>query len=108
MREQERQGVRPLAPLMHKVNPAAVDLRAKLRELVEVRLLRAPVEVMLPIAGQLPEIRQIGTIVPARSLPLIGPAGASQTRVQVVKGGLRNIDGERLDRHEPRSFQKRR
>ena len=53
MREQERQGVRPLAPLVNEVNTQAVDLRAKLRELVEFRLLHSPVEVMLPIAYQL-------------------------------------------------------
>ena len=79
MQEQDRQGVRAFAALVHEMKPETVYLRPKLREPVEFGLLFAPVEPVAPVVGQLLEVAQAGAVVPTRVLDLLRPAGAAQS-----------------------------
>ncbi len=63
--------------LMNEMDMDAIESCPKLRKVVEPGLLYSPVKAVLPVIHQLLEVREIRAIVPACSLHLIGPAGAS-------------------------------
>src|SRR5437016_1586164 len=77
----------------------AIHIRFEVRKAIEFCLVCAPVVLMSPVVGEFFHVSQVGAIVPASPLDLIGPAGAGQAFAQIVKGGLGNGDFEWLDAH---------
>jgi hypothetical protein len=79
----------------------AVDDRRELFVLVELRLLRTPVEPVAPVLGELLQVHQrdaaaeVGAIVSARHGDR--PARVRQPVAQVVDVGLRDVDVERCE-----------
>lgn len=51
--------------LMDEMNLQSVDARREVVELVQLPLLRAPVELVAPVGDQLLEVRDIGAVGPA-------------------------------------------
>src|SRR5260221_10718093 len=76
MGQEQREGMRALTALMEKVDALTSDLSVGLRKRVERCFLGTPVEVVLPVVHQFPQICQVCAIVPIRSLHLIGPVRA--------------------------------
>src|SRR5439155_281741 len=64
------------AALVDEMDAYAIDVGAKLRILIELRLLCSPVERVLPVVHQLLQIPYVRAIVPACSLHFVGPARA--------------------------------
>ena len=73
MKQDDRQRLRPCATLVNEMHTEAVDIGAKLGELVELCFLLTPVILGLPVAYQFLKIRLIGTISPG------GPMAAGQS-----------------------------
>src|SRR5438034_11428234 len=63
----------------------------ELRERVEARLLRPPIETPTPIIHQLPQVFEIGPVGPCRPWGLIREAGARQALAQVGDRRLGNL-----------------
>ncbi len=75
MGEKKRQRVQPLAAFVNEMKTEAIDVRAKLRPSIELGLLCSPIELLGPVSHQSLEILQVGAVIPASPLNLIGPAG---------------------------------
>jgi hypothetical protein len=95
--DQQRQRVGLERADMQEVDRLPVDDGDELRELVQHRLLLAPVEAVGPVAGQLLEVVEGHPPAPADAGQLGGPAGAGQPLAQVVQVLVGNGDPERPD-----------
>ena len=99
--QDQRGGLRVRRSHVDDVERLAVDDRRELLVLVELRLLRTPVEPVAPVLGELLQVHQrdaaaeVGAIVPARHGDR--PARACQPVAQVVEVGLRDVDAERCE-----------
>jgi hypothetical protein len=95
---------------VQEVDLLVVDRGDVLGELVERRLVRAPVVTGAPVFGEVPQVGRGHPTAPADVRQRVRPAGAGQPGVQVVELGLRDVDGERVDaqvlvRHESNARQ---
>ena len=61
-----------------EVLAAAVQLEGELREGVEGGFLRAPVEVVVPVGGEVAHVGDIGAVGPGLAGGLVGPAGLGE------------------------------
>ena len=73
--DDNREWVGSPSMFVNEVDAEAIDLGAKVCELIECGLLRSPIETMLPVCQERLEIVQVRPILPAGSLNLIGPSG---------------------------------
>src|SRR5215468_10672384 len=73
----------------------AVDRRRELWDLVESRLVLAPVVVGAPVFGQVFQVRQRHAAGPAGTWYLVGPPGPHQPPAQVGQGGVGEVDPKR-------------
>jgi len=64
---------------------------------VELRLLRAPVVLRVPVPGELLQAAQRYAAAPPHAGQLAGPPGAGEPAAQVVNVGLGDLDAEGLD-----------
>ena len=83
---------------MDEVDRLAIDRGAEVRELVQPRLLRSPVERVAPVLHQLAHVVHWDPVLPAGAVDLIGPARAGEAVLEVAQGGVLDGDLERLDR----------
>jgi hypothetical protein len=97
--ENQRQGLRALATLVHEVDAEAAHLGAELGEAIEPLLLLSPVEATVPVADQLFEVGEVGTLLPPRLGNLVGPSRSTETYPQVIEGFLANSHPKRLSFH---------
>src|SRR5215475_5072819 len=74
-----------------------VDLGRELRQRVQSRGAPAPVVVGRPVAGELPQRRQLHTLGPILDQLPGGPAGRGDTLLKVVQCLLRDVDAEGAD-----------
>ena len=98
VREEQRQRVRVRRARVDEVDRLAVDARAEVLELVEPRLLRAPVVLVAPVLDQLAQVVDRDPVLPARALDLVREAGPRQPAAQVVEDRVVDADLEPLDR----------
>jgi hypothetical protein len=82
---------------MDEVEALSVDRRRVLIEAIESCLAGAPVELLAPVLAQLPQVAELGPVVPADILDLVGPARAAESLAQVVQHRVGNVDPKRLD-----------
>src|SRR5438270_4644210 len=73
--DDNREWVGSPSVFVNEVDAEAIDLGAKVCELIECGLLRSPIETMLPVCQERLEIVEVRPILPASSLNLIGPSG---------------------------------
>src|SRR4029453_4780482 len=84
-------------PSMDEVDRLPVDLGAEGVELVEPRLVHAPVVVVTPMVGELPQVVDRDPVLPAGPLDLVGEAGAREPVVQVLEDRVIDPNLERPD-----------
>ena len=77
--QNERHAVPMSGPLMNEVNVNSVELGAKVMELVQAVLLCAPVEIVGPVAKQLPQVVRINSPFPGFSWCARRPARITDT-----------------------------
>ena len=65
---------------------------AEVRELVEPRLLRAPVVLVAPVLDQLAQVADRDAVLPAGVVDLVGEAGRSQAVGEVVEDQVADVD----------------
>ena len=94
---EQREGVRLGRTGVHEVDALTVDGGRELVEGVDPRLLGPPVEMVDPVRHQLPEVGQIGALIPVRPVDGVRVPGAAESVTQVVEGGLGHVDAERLE-----------
>ena len=95
--QQQRRGVRLGRTDVEEVVLLPVDHRGELRVPVDAGLLGPPVEPGSPVLGQLAQVRHGNSLGPLGARQGVRPPGVGQPRVQVVEGGLGNLDAERPD-----------
>jgi hypothetical protein len=95
--EYQRHRVRLWRADVQEVDVLAVDGGDELRELVELRLLFAPVVAVLPVLGKLFQVPERHAPAPTDAGQLSRPAGASQALPQIFEIVLRDLDPERAD-----------
>ncbi len=104
VREHQRQRRGSHARLVHEVHaealePGGVEDGTELRQRVEHLLAGSPVEAVGPERGELPQVPEVGPVVPARAFHLVGPARAGERGTQVVEIVVGNGDAKRCDGH---------
>lgn len=77
--------------LVDEVDACSVYGTCIVRKLVAGVLLGAPIEMGPRVVDTFLKVREIGTILPASSLYLIGPACVLQARAEVLRRLLRNL-----------------
>jgi hypothetical protein len=77
------------------VHVLVLDDGDELRELIQLRLVGAPVVMSAPVCGQIFEVVQRYAGLPAGTGQLGWPACAGQPLAQVIEVGLRDVDPER-------------
>ena len=87
----------PRSPV-HEVDVEAVNPGLELGQFVEAALLGPPVVAIAPIGGQLPEISEVGAVVPARARQLIGKPGLRQALLEIGQDRVRHLNLERNNR----------
>lgn len=97
--ENDGNGVGALAAHMNEMDRHAVDLCTELREAVDPRFLRAPVETVLPIGHQLAQVGAVDSVGPVLVVKFGRPARVGQARAKRVYLALRNVDPEWLNLH---------
>jgi hypothetical protein len=80
-----------------EVDAVVIDRGLEMRERVEQALLRAPVELILPIRDEFTQVREFRAVVPVRALDLVGKARARQSLAEVGERRIRDLDPKRLD-----------
>src|SRR5262249_13072116 len=83
---------------VQEMHVRAVDLGGELGKPIQLPLGRTPVVGGAPVAGEVFEVAQGYPALPADAGQLGRPAGVVEPAVQVVQGGLRDVDTERLHR----------
>src|SRR5918998_290122 len=83
--EQDRDGIIALSPLVDEVQIDALQGRAVLLEGVQLRLLRTPVVLVLPVGGELYHVREARPVAPLGARDLVRPARAVQALPQIGK-----------------------
>jgi len=95
--DEQGQGVGLGRADVQEVDGLAVDLGGELGQGVEPGLLGPPVEPVLPVAGQLPQVAGRDPGPPVVAVRPVGPAGAGQPLAQVVQVAVGDVDAERPD-----------
>jgi hypothetical protein len=88
---------------VQEVHVEPVDRRGELRERVQLRLPRPPVEAAAPVVGQLAQLLDRHAPAPAVAGQLGRPPGTGQTVAQVVEVGVGDVDPERRHADHRRS-----
>jgi hypothetical protein len=70
---------------MDVVNAEAVDFRAELGEAIDLGLVRPPVVVRPPILDELPQVGEIGAVLPSGIGHFVGKARARQALAEVFQ-----------------------
>ena len=83
-----------------EVDRLVVDGGPVVLELVQPRLLRAPVVRLAPVVDELGQVVERDPVLPARPLDLVRDTGLGQAVAQVVEDGIVDVDLEALD-HRP-------
>jgi hypothetical protein len=81
--QDQRQPVPIPRPLVDEVDAHAVQVGLEVVEGVEVAFLSAPVELVGPVGEHLPEVGEVGALLPGLAWCGVGPAGVADTRPQV-------------------------
>jgi len=81
-----------------EVDPGAVDLRPVLLELVQFRLLGAPVVPVPPVVYEVPEVAGVRAVVPPSSVDRIRPSRPTEPLPEVVEEGRRDLAPVELNR----------
>src|SRR5439155_3484590 len=102
VRDHERERCRPRTAHVDEVDAEAADAGAELREGVEPRLGRAPVEALTPVGDQVAQVGEVRAVGPARAGDLVGEARAREALAQVGQDGVGDGDAEGLDVHARR------
>ena len=102
MHQQERRRIRPLSRDMQKVQVVIRSRHLELREGVEARLLRAPVEGTAPSVDQAAKIVDVRAVKPRLARRRIGKTGARETLAQVRNIAVGNAQCEWLRHRLPR------
>src|SRR3712207_5778893 len=92
--EQDRYGIVAVSPLVDEVQLDALQGRAVLLEGVQLRLLRTPVVLVLPVVGELSRVREARPVAPPGARDLVRPARAVQALPQINKKRLGQGDPE--------------
>ena len=103
--QQQRYCVGAGRALMDKINLLSINFRGELVKAVDLRFLCTPVVVVLPIIRQLPDLLDVGAVLPGRARKLIGPFGFRQTAPKINENAVGNIHFERPDCGRPRLCQ---
>ena len=98
MRQQQRKRLWSLAIDVEKVQVDAMQRHLELRECVEARFLRAPVEAAASVLHQLLQIRDARAVRPGLTGRLIWKPSARETLAQIADRAIRNVQSERLCR----------
>ena len=88
VKNEKRQGVRMIGTGVDEMDLLAIDVGGGVGPGVESSLGGPPVEPAGPVFAKLPEVAQIGAVVPAGAHDLIGPPGTGQPFSQVVQNRL--------------------
>lgn len=87
-------GCGPFAGLVDEVNVVSFNRRLELREAVEPRFLRTPVELMQPVVCQSPDKGEARAVVLLVCIQRGRKARVTQTQLQVCNLAVRNVDLE--------------
>lgn len=104
MQEQQRYRILHRALLVDIVDvqrpmPVDLDIPRELRDLVDARLRRAPVEALPPPCEQPLHVREGRAVLPPRVLQLIRPTSEVELLVEELEVGVGHSDLERLFGH---------
>jgi hypothetical protein len=86
---------------VQEVHVDPVERRLELREGVEPRLLRPPVEARTPVLDELAQVADIGAVGPRLSRRLVGEARARETLAQIGDRLFGDVQSERFDARLP-------
>ena len=100
MGEDDRQRVRMFRSYVDEVNAEAIDLRAKLWELIQCLLAASPVVIGAPVVDESTQLLEGNALRPVVSRLALRPARLCQTLLQVVQRVLRRMIGEWYDLFE--------
>src|SRR5690349_14968554 len=89
---------------MNEVHIEIVDGGTKLRIGVQPPLLTTPIERGYPIVDQFAQVAGLRAVLPAHTIQMIGPSGASQALPQIRQDTVRNVDAEGLGGHAIRGI----
>src|SRR5215213_4758668 len=92
--KQDRYGIVAVCPLVDEVQIDALQRHAVLLEVVQLRLLRTPVVLVLPVGGELSRVREAHPVAPPGARDLVWPARALQALVQIGKKRVGQGDPE--------------
>ena len=92
MREQQRQRGRSAAADVEDVDAEAVDVDAPMRQLVERRFLRAPVELVAPRAHERGKIASVRPAAPIAGVDFLGQPGPLQPDREIGEDGIGDVD----------------
>ena len=81
--DEQGHGVRAFSSSVDEVDLLAFDLGDVVRPGVETSLCCPPVEVVGPVAAQVPQVVKVGALLPRRCPQLVRPPGADQTLAQI-------------------------
>ena len=79
---------------MDEVTVDPVDVRRELVELIELLFSRAPVELLMPVRGQFPEIREVRPVVPLRPGDLPRESCACEALLEIREDRISDVDLE--------------
>ena len=93
--EHQRQRIGVGRADVHEVDPEPVDLRAELREGVQMYLAGGPVVLLGPVRTQALEVGQRHTLGPVVHGLTLRPTSAGKPCTEIVEGTIRDLDAER-------------
>jgi hypothetical protein len=95
MQQEQRTGRRSVTRHMQEMQVDAAESDLVLREGVEPRLLRAPVEPAAPIPDKRAHVIEVAAVGPGLAWRLVGEAGPRQTVLQIADRRLVDRQSER-------------
>src|SRR5690348_13334757 len=81
--QDQRGSAAATGPFVHEMHPDTIDPGPEVTEPVQPAFLRAPVEAVRPVRQQVPQVTEVGTLLPRRTWPRPRPPRVSDPRTQV-------------------------
>src|SRR5581483_5351947 len=85
MQQQQWHRVGSFASFVNEMDMQSINAGFEVSKAVQGLLLSSPIEFTLPVVDEVFQICQVGAIIPACALNLIGPAGAFQASAYIVE-----------------------
>ena len=96
--DDDRQGVGFWGPLVNEVGVETVNYRLVVIKLVQTAFLRAPVKLVTSVGDEFGQVSKVSPIIPVDAIELVWPPRSLQSRPEVFKHCVGDVNGERPDR----------